>query len=790
MSRTTTLARPRPAPVALAVLVALGWPAAGFAQTAPASAASAAAPVLQEGVITSQKRVERLKDTPVAASVMSSEVLEKANATDISDINNLVPSVQLKGSFNGRVPYSMRGISTTANEAAIGLTSGVSIMIDGVPVPSDSTAANDLADVRRVEVLKGPQSTLGGRTASAGVINFVTQQPSRSFSGSAGFTLTDDHEYRGNLFVTGPAGEMLAYSLSLYGSRREYPIRNVLLDEQSQSKSRGARAKLMLSPDKTLDLTLTARVADGTSDGGTFTYQYLTPGAELFPFFPWNGGHGQSQAIALGGVTPGYGNTEYASPVRMQSETRDRDLSLNIEKRFGDYTFTSTTARMSNRQNNLQDVPIVATYFLNDLRGPLPTPADGGPPYYFNEQRIRIEPTSVTQEFKIASPLNQPLSYVAGLFYSDVDVTQDWNRLMFVNPKIDTVRSQTQSLGLYGRGTWTLSEATSLLAGLRANRDRIEYRIDDHAHALASSGSDTSHTVVGDLTLRRKLGKDQMAYATFSRGYKPRAYNTAATLQNNDPLAPVEQEKINHFELGSKFTLLGGKLTLNTALFNTEYKNYQVQIFDNVGGGYVNNLILSSAGRARTRGLELDGMLAAGDDTRVNFSAAYIDAKFLRFGGAPCYPGQTDGCTVNQPNPADPSTWFGTQDLSGKTMPDSSKLKLVLGVEHVLQQQWLPWELRLNAQYSYRTKANLQANQNPKTLQPAYGLMNIGATASSPDGKYSVGLFVNNLFNRFYLVNAEDFFSGLWGSTANAVIGQPARDARRYAGLRFSVNFD
>ena len=260
-------------PLCLAALLALGSaPVATLAQSAKADDA----PKLQEVVITSQKRVERLKDTPVAAAVMSADALEKANATDISDINALVPSVQLKGSFNGRVPYSMRGISTSANEAAIGLTSGVSIMIDGVPVPSDSTAANDLADIRRVEVLKGPQSTLGGRTASAGVINFVTQAPSRSFQGTVGATVTSDQEYRGNLFLTGPINDMLAYSLSLYGSQREYPIHNLLTGENSSAKSQGARAKLLLSPDKTLDLTLTARVADGSSKGSTFTYQYLT----------------------------------------------------------------------------------------------------------------------------------------------------------------------------------------------------------------------------------------------------------------------------------------------------------------------------------------------------------------------------------------------------------------------------------------------------------------------------------------------------------------------------------
>ncbi|MDT7837000.1 TonB-dependent receptor [Aquabacterium sp. OR-4] len=788
MKNTPHAARPTPVAHATVLMLAGLLPALALAQgTAPATEGEGGKS--QEVVITAQKRTERLKDTPVAAAVMSADALDKANATDISDISKLVPSVQLKGSFNGRVPYAMRGISTSANQAAVGLTSGVAILIDGVPVPSDSTAANELQDVRRVEVLKGPQATLGGRTASAGVMNFVTQAPARSFQGSLGLTLTNDNERRGNLFVTGPISPLLAYSLSLYGQQREYPIYNRMRDEHSRSSGHGARAKLLLSPDKTLDLTLTARVAEGESRGGTFTYQHLTAGAELFPYFPFNAGHGVTQATALPGITPQYGNTDYASPVQMRSKTRDRDLSLTIDKRVGDHSFSSTTAHQRNRQDNVQDVPIVATYFLNDLRGPIPAPEAGGPPYYYNRQPIQVKPTSLTQEFKVASPLNQPLSYVAGLFYSDVKVDLSDNREMFVNPKIDAVHSSTRSLGLYGRATWTISPSDSLLTGLRYNRDQIRYSIQDFGNALSSAGSDSAKATVGDLTWRHKFGNDRMAYATYARGYKPRAFNTAQTLQaadNGKSLAPVDKEQIDHYELGAKTTLLGGALTLNTAVFNTAYRNYQVQIFANDGTGYVNNLILSSAGKARTRGVEMDAVLNAGADTRVSASAAYIDARFLRYQGAACYPGQDSsaGCITAS------GAAVGAQDLSGKTMPDSPKLKLTLGLDHGLAQTLLPWDLRVNAQYAWRSAAVLQANQNPYTRQGAFGILNLGATASSPDGKYALTLFVNNVTNRFYLVNAEDFFSGLWGATANAVIGQPARDAQRYGGVRFSMNFD
>lgn len=784
-------------PLCLAALMAM----TGLAQ---AQTKAADAPTdgtkLQEVVISAQKRTERVKDTPVAVSVMSAAALEKANASEISDINVLVPSVQLKGTFNGRVPYAMRGISTNANEAAIGLTSGVSVLIDGVPVPSDSMAANELQDIRRVEVLKGPQSTLGGRTASAGVINFVTNTPSNHWTGSLGATLSTDSEHKLNGLVSGPINDMLGFSLSVYDNHREYPIKNLYNGQNSQSNATGGRLKLALKAADDLDLTLALRTAESSSKGETFTYQYLTPGAALFPYVDLAG---IAQSKSFPGVNIRYGNTEYYSQVPMAAKVRDNDASLNIEKRFGGYTFTSTTAQQNETIHNLQDVTAQADYFLNTVFAGAPVP-----PFY-NQQVMDIKPSSLTQEFKLASPLDQPVSFVAGLFYSDVKVTQRHEREMFVNVKNDDTTSVTQSLGLYGRVTWNLNSATSLLTGLRLNQDKIAYDIKSYGLNFGtlnfhSAGSDSAMATAGDLTLRHKLDKNNMVYGTYSRGYKPRAFNTAATLTaaNSDPnkLAPVEKESIDHFELGSKNTLLGGALNLSAAAFSTTYSNYQVQIYP--PGQIFPSIELANAAKARTQGLELDANFAASDNTKLSLNAAYIDARFLQFKNAPSYPGQTpaEGAEVAGFD-ANGAPVF-KQDLSNRPLPDAPKFKVTLGVDHFISAgSVLPWDLTLNGQYAYRTSAVFQANQNPKTQQPGFGILNLSATASSPDGKYSVSLFVNNALNKFYLVNAEDFFSGLYaipqpaGSVppfipGNAVIGQPARDAKRYGGVRFTMNFN
>jgi iron complex outermembrane receptor protein len=139
---------------------------------------------LEEVVVTAQKRTERLQDTPVAASVVKVDTLTNSNVSDLSDLDKIVRFLDLNGTISGRVPMGMRGISSVSNESAIGVPSGVAVMVDGVPIPSDSFDGNNLEDIEAVEVLKGPQVTLGGRTAAAGMVNYRTYSPTDTFTGS------------------------------------------------------------------------------------------------------------------------------------------------------------------------------------------------------------------------------------------------------------------------------------------------------------------------------------------------------------------------------------------------------------------------------------------------------------------------------------------------------------------------------------------------------------------------------------------------------------------------------
>jgi iron complex outermembrane receptor protein len=289
--------------------------------------------------------------------------------------------------------------------------------------------------------------------------------------------------------------------------------------------------------------------------------------------------------------------------------------------------------------------------------------------------------------------------------------------------------------------------------------------------------------VVGDVALKQQFADNVMGYLSYSRGYSPAAYNTSAVLTSNDPQIPVGKESINSYELGIKGTYLERTLTLNADIFDTVYTDYQIQSYAYQPGELTPPLDLTSVGKAQTRGAELTGEWLATPFTRLNLSVAYIDAKFVTYDNAPCYGLQTaaEGC-VTPANGASPS-----QNVSGDTMPNSPKFKATLGAEQRVPLPVATYELVFGGTYAYRSSAQMLPDQNPFAIQSGFGLLNLSAAFQRNDSKFSARVFVNNVANHHYFSDVEDFWNGPWNG--NAVIGQPARDSARYAGLKFTVSF-
>ena len=221
------------------------------APTAPAAAASAASPDAADGqrvTITAQKREQTLQDVPLSVSVTTAETMDKAHIVDLIDLQSVVPSLKV-AQFNavGQTNFIIRGFGNGAGND--GIESSVGVFVDGVYRSRTSSALDDLPEIERVEVLRGPQSTLFGKNVSAGAINIVTAKPQFKFGGSASLDVGNFHLLQERATLTGPLSDTVAVRLSGSNNQRDGYLRNDVTSNDVDDRDRqSVRADLLWNP--------------------------------------------------------------------------------------------------------------------------------------------------------------------------------------------------------------------------------------------------------------------------------------------------------------------------------------------------------------------------------------------------------------------------------------------------------------------------------------------------------------------------------------------------------------
>ncbi|NJS14974.1 MAG: TonB-dependent receptor [Sphingopyxis sp.] len=243
------------------ILGATLLPMAAYAQDAAAADPATEEAAVEEEtgneiIVTASKRAQTLQDTPIAVSVTTAESIEKSNVRDLLDIQTLVPSLrvgQLQSSANTN--FIIRGFGNGANNA--GIEPSVGVFIDGVYRSRSAAQIGDLPNVQRVEVLRGPQSTLFGKNASAGIISLVTQEPKFEFGGSAELSYGNYNAIVAKADITGPISDKLAFSLAGNYNKRDGYVRDLGTGSRSNERDRwGVRAQLLLEASDDLKFRL------------------------------------------------------------------------------------------------------------------------------------------------------------------------------------------------------------------------------------------------------------------------------------------------------------------------------------------------------------------------------------------------------------------------------------------------------------------------------------------------------------------------------------------------------
>lgn len=355
-------------------IAAFVTPSYAFAQDNSAQAGTAAAAAPNEGdqatdqniVVTAQGRRQVLQDVPLAVTAVGGESLQNSGANDIRQLNQLAPSLLVSSTgteANGSA--RIRGIGTVGDNP--GLESSVAVFVDGVYRSRSGIGLNELGEVERIEVLRGPQGTLFGRNASAGIISIITRRPEFDFGGTAELSYGNFNYVRGQIGVTGPISQQLAFRVDAIYTRRDgfYDVVNASAGTESDVNDRNrffTRGQLLFEPNDALSFRLIGDYSrrDESCCGavyvGTVETFDPTPGVpgDFAVRQPGAGGSPDGNRIidvlnSLGGIIPSRGdpfnrNLALTPGTTYRGVTTDWGLSLQMDWDLGGANLTSITA--------------------------------------------------------------------------------------------------------------------------------------------------------------------------------------------------------------------------------------------------------------------------------------------------------------------------------------------------------------------------------------------------------------------------------------------------------------
>lgn len=725
----------------------LGWLLAGLAALPSpavfaADASSDQEPTLKPVTVTATRREESLQKVPVAVSVVEGEQLERDSRNGVASIVQQVPTLNFRtGASNKDTSLFIRGVGTISTSPGVEPT--VATVIDGVVYSRPGQATLDLLDLDRIEVLRGPQGTLFGKNASAGVLNIVTKAPTAETHG-----YIDQSYYSGNESRTrfGIGGSLIPETLkgsltTLFGSYDGNVENKANGQEVNGYNHKGVRGKLEFTPNEDVKFTFAADYMESHDNAPNGVVS-----KSLTPAF----------ANALNPVRGSSDNRDINTDTRTDVDDINKGLSGQLDWNLGDYTLTSITAWRGWSNHQYQDADRLST-----ISAAFPGTADQG----------ALDFNQYSQELRLASPKGQFLEYVGGLFYLHGKDEETYQRTLTapgsVNRGVAHYGTTSDSYSTFGETTLNFTSAFRGIAGLRWTHDDLSYdhrRVSTSATtvsgiqpATSSSGSVAEDGWSGRLGVQYDLSDAVTTYLTYSRGYKGPAYNVFFNMQPRDTDA-LKPETSNTWEAGIKATSWNNRLTTNLAVFHSDYSNYQANFFDTVAGQVVTRLI--NAGSVSTEGVEADYALQATRNLKFSGALAYTKARIDEFS---CPPGAAASCNVN-----------------GKPLPFSPDWKSYVRADYSIPLD-NGLDVELGTDFSWQSQVQYDISQNPDTVQGAYGIWNASIALADYSQGWRVALLGKNL--------ADKSYSPLLASGGNYIYRAVPRDDQRYFGIQLRKDF-
>ncbi len=750
--------------------------------------------VLEEVIVTAQKRAQSLQDVPLSVSAITGDAMRDAGMNDIQDIAQQIPSLQVEGS-NGpmAVTYRVRRVGNIGNiptfEPAVG------VFQDGAYRSRPVFTTGDMFDVERIEVLRGPQSTLYGKNTTAGVVAIYTKAPGDQLEGNASLDVgqvegaSDADMYRFVGGVSGPLTDSISGSLGVSLTSQDHLYESALSEsdvDANEIDRQSVRGQLRWDATDALSIRLIAGMM-AQDDDSILGDLYIEPG---------------SGAATAGGFLQAIGAAEtcssndpmdfkHCSRTPQTTDLKAREATLLIDYGLDNgWALTSITSWDWFKFKGTQDDVV-------QLASPL---------MKFHDTQ---EATSWQQEVRLASAGGETVDWLAGIFYykNDFDRGDDGDRYLFLEDELSAApgpsfllqqlfgtpfpvpfaapgqngvfaaNQDTEYVGVFGQATWNITDQLALTGGLRWQREEKDASISQgvtvpglsllSANLMVAANSGdldrSTEEVTWSITPQYFINDDVTVYATAAHGFKSGGFNVG---WGTTPLDQREfdDEDIMHYEVGVKGTLLDGRMQLAASGFYTEYDDYQ-------DAAFISQLFtVGNAEKAELKGVELEGKALLGQNYSVDFGVVYADLSYDKYTSGLCYPGR---------EPDNPAT--GTCDLSGEKPINTPEWTSYLGAMYRTDVSW--GEIYARGNWSWSDEYNTSFSADPRLVQDSYSWINLRLGARWDVG-YEVVLWVDNVADEDVASNWSQL--NLFGSDPSY---QSYRKSPRTYGLTLRVDF-
>ena len=730
-----------------------------FMLIAPA-VCSAQSSVIEEIVVTAQKRQQSMQDVPIAVTAFTGDMVDDFGFEDTRDIFYQTPNVDVS-QYSYGASITIRGNPTLNN--ALGGEGNVALYFDDIYRPTSFYGGNEMLDVERVEVLRGPQGTLFGRNSTSGLVHFISRKPTEEFEGYANveFGSFDTRIFEGA--VSGPLSDQVRGRLAVkYHENDGFQTNQGPAGGDLAVKDRlAARGHLEFDLSEEVNLLLSVDVSDADDIGQAFNYWGQLDPVTLTQCAPkriWAGD-------CVGGGAyfglPSFGDPD-PSAKRPYTE-HDPD---NGDGRYTLETQT-VTAKLTWQLSDGMELVSITGYdsherFFNTDEDGSATGVFGGL-YQYNDS-YTTDSDQYSQEFRLSGSSGES-DWLFGLFFYDNETRSTSTIRDFETVQIPGTISdlETTSWAVFGEFGRSLSETVRVIGGIRYTDEERE--VDVLTETIPGSQELSNDNLSGKIGLEWRPGDEWLVYATVSSGF--RSGNFASDLLFGDlrQLSPVDPEENVSLEFGSKSTLLDGRMVINAAAFYDDVSDKQGIVYDSDDAVPATRLI--TVGDADIYGAELELFLRPIENLELSLGLGWLDSEVDAPAGFGFNAGFGTGANAFA---GDPFFLDGSELGSGWSVNGVVRYHISLAGAG---------NLTLQADYDWHEES---IGESGLSYSEDRLLVNLRAFWYSPTGRWEVQAYVENATDEEYIDNLSPIVAGEDYALGN--MGYP-----QWWGVKIGMNF-